>query len=421
MPGLKKVLWVTSYFPPRINVATNRNVKFIKYLPQFGWEVVVISPREILGHSSTSQGLMKQINDSTKQPSMPMDPFHFLYDRAGISRTARYTGYLLNNAFPPDGHFLWSLWVLFHLSKEIKKYKPDMIYTTCSPFSLNLVGAWIKYKYDIPWVTDFRDLWTLNPTPKRILNSYHRFVSNRLEKSYLRYCDALLVTTVNTRSRIKEKYPFLINKTWNIPNGFDPEDIHIKGHDKIQNSFFYGGLIDPKRNYTPLPILRLLARFQDSELARMPVKLHYAGNEGNEFKDLCHQTGTEFNIKTHGYLDHKSFYDLIMSMENIIMCMPQDVDTRSWIPARFYDYIGTKSRIICLAPRVSEIALYIKEYGNGITLYYEESEEISKQKLQRFLSMNKPNNTMSNQFIERFSRKNLTRQLSNVFQYIISD
>jgi len=418
MPDLKKVLWITSYFPPRVNVATNRNVKFLKYLPDFDWEALVVSPNETGSHTNASQRLINQLSPSITVLPMPPDPFHFLLDRADVSKAARYLGYLMNNIIPPDGHLFWSVSVLYCIGKAIRKYKPDIVYTTCTPFSLNLAGAWIKYKYRVQWVTDFRDLWTLNPMSRSFINSYHHVVSIILERLYLGYCDALIVTTKNSETRMKEKYPFLKNKIGVIPNGFDFEDIHLKNHNKIQNSFFYGGLIDRKSNYTPLPILRLLSRLEDECLLNGPLELNYAGNEGMKFIDICNQAGINGSVKIHGYLDHESFYDLIQSMEHVIMCMPCDVNTTSWIPARFYDYIGNNSRIICMATRMSELTKMIKHYGNGITIFHDEPEDVQIQKLQNFLAVKKKDSMVSRKFIERFSRKHLAMQLSLIFNNI---
>jgi glycosyltransferase involved in cell wall biosynthesis len=419
MSDLKKVLWVTSFFPPRVNVATNRTIKFLKYLPHFGWKILVASPKEFHGHTRASQRLMNQLNSNVTILPMPPDLFHFVHDRAGVSGTARYFGYLINNIIPPDGHLFWSLSALRGISKAIRNYKPDIVYTTCSPFSINLIGTWAKFKYDIPWVTDFRDLWTLNPMPRKS-GLYGHIVSNIFERLYLRYCDALIVNTGNSKSRMIGKYPFLKEKIWVIPNGFDPEDIHSNNHGIIPNSFFYSGLIDPINDYTPLPVLKLLSKLHVEGFLNVPIELHYAGNEGEEFLDLCNQAGINGNRKTYGYLAHESFYDLIQSMMYVIMCMPCGVDTSSWIPARFYDYIGNKSRIICLAPKVSEVARSIEQYGNGITLFYDEPEDIQIGKLQKFLATRKNDTTVPTEFIERFSRKNLALCLSKVFQHIIS-
>ncbi len=418
---MKKVLWITSCFPPRVNVATKRNVKFLKYLPRFGWEAVVICPKEISRHTKTSQQLMNQLCSAITVSPMCHDTFCYLQDRKYVHRLARYMGYFMNNIIPPDGHIFWSLLVLNRIGKEIIKYKPDIVYTTCSPFSINLIGAWIKFKYKLPWVTDFRDLWTLNPMHRRFLKSYYNLISNILERYYLRYCNALIVNTEVSQARMIEKHPFLKDKIWVIPNGFDLDDIHTNNkNSSIPNSFFYGGSIDCKSNYTPLPILKLLSKLEENSHLNEPRELHYAGNEGKTFIDLCNQAGIgiKYKVIIHGYLEHPSFYQLIRCMAYVMLCMPSDIDTTSWIPARLYDYMGNKCRIICLASRDSEVVRVLEQYGNGLILFYDESEDIQIQKLQAFLVADRIDKNVSDAFIKRFSRKKLTMRLSKVFNLV---
>ena len=418
---MKKVVWVTSFFPPRINVATNRNVKFIKYLTQYEWEALVVSPKETREHTNASLRLTNQVGETATILSMPSDPFLLLHDKAEVNKMARYAAHLMNNIVPPDGHIFWCMLVLGRIGKEIERYEPDLVYTTCSPFSINLIGAWIKYRYRIPWVTDFRDLWTLNPDRRRFLSGYHSIISGILEKKYLDYCDALIANTNASESRMVEKYPSLKNKTFVIPNGFDPMDIPPRNLPTTEGAFFYGGLIDCTNNYTPFPILRLLGKLDNKGMMNNRWTVHYAGNEGEEFSQLCRQAGIEGRENTYGYLDHGNFYRLIQSMSYVIMCMPGDVDTSSWIPARLYDYMGNRSRIICLAARDSELARVIQEYGSGITLFYDEPEDLQIQKLHAFLIAHPDENLVSDEFVERFSRKNLTRQLCQAFNHITSN
>ncbi len=302
------------------------------------------------------------------------------------------------------------------MGEEIREHKPDLVYTTCSPFSINLIGAWCKSKYQIPWITDFRDLWTLNPDRKRFLISYHRTVSNLLEKTYLKYCDALVVNTDASKLRMIEKYPFLDGKTFIIPNGFDSEDIPSPIRPSCEGTFFYSGLIDLANDYTPFPILKLLAKMQETGALNNSCTFHYAGNEGTVFGNLCKQAGLSGRERMHGYLDHTSFYGLIQTMSYVLLCMPSDANTSSWVPARVYDYIGNKSRIICLASRISEVAKIIAQYGNGLTLFYEETEDVQMRRLHEFLL--KGAGAASDEFIKCFSRRSLTIRLAELFNRV---
>jgi len=420
VPDLKTVLWVTSFFPPRVNVATNRNIKFLKYLPQFGWQAVVVCPRENVPGTEAGDHLLAQLGPAVSVAPMPQDPFLYLEDRRRSSRLARYLSYVMNNVIPPDGHYFWSLLVAGAVGREISKHKPDVVYVSCSPFSLNLLGAWIKYKYNIPWVSDFRDLWTLNPTPKRFLISYDRFVSRRLEKSYLQYCDALIVNTENSRVKMTSKYEFLRDKIFVIPNGYDPEDVPGKNSESDSpDTFFFSGSIYQDTDYTPLPMLKLLSRLADLGYLRRTWELHYAGSDGDAFGDIIQKERINVKYQSHGYLAHKSLYQLISRMEYVILCMPDKSDTTSWIPARMYDYIANNSRLICLVSRGSEVGYVLEKYENGVVVYYDEPENVQISKVMHFIAGKKEFVDKVSAFISSFNRKLLTRRLTNILESTI--
>lgn len=422
MSDLKTVLWVTSFFPPRVNVATNRNIKFLKYLPQFGWKAVVVCPREDHQEVEAGNHLLNQLEPSIVIASMPKDIFLCLEDCRCKNRFARYLAYIMNNIIPPDGHIFWVLSAFKAIDREIKQHRPDVVYITCSPFSLNLLGAWLKYKYEIPWVSDFRDLWTLNPTPKRFFTSYDRFVSNRLEKFYLQYCDALIVNTKNSQNKMVKKYDFLTKKICIIPNGYDPEDVPLENRkNKVPFTFFCSGSIYQDTDYTPLPMIKLLARLVDLGHLNKSWELHYAGSDGDAFISLIQREQINVKYQSHGYLDHKSLYQLITCMEYVILCMPYKSDTTSWIPARMYDYIANNSRLICLVSRGSEVSHVLEHYENRVIVYYDEPENVQIEKIIQFFSGKRETLQDVTGFNGSFSRKDLTRRLTDIFDNMVSE
>lgn len=411
MSVMKKVLWVTSEFPPQVNVAAIRNVKFLKYLPQFNWGAVVICPKETAKHDETSEKLLRQLSASITILASVSNPFRSLENKK------IHLAYLINNMMPPDGHNLWVFPVLFNIGPKIVEHKPHLVYTTCSPFSLNLIGAWVKYKYQLPWVTDFRDLWTLNPLLKRLMTPYYRLLSEVLERFYLKYCDALIVNTKNSQIRMIEKYPWLNNKIWVIPNGFDPEDIQVNNESRvIPNSFFYGGSIYNK--YSPLPLLQLLSKFLNKTYSDSSWELHYAGNANDMFANLVRQAGIRVKCETHGYLDPTSYNQFIQQMKFVLFCMPNNLDAKSWIPARLYDYIGNKSRIISLISRDSEVANILEQYGNCLTIFYDEPIDIQCNKLHQYFTELEHEKQVNKKIIDGFSRKLLTSQLAQIFDQL---
>lgn len=415
---MKKVLWITSEFPPRVNVATIRSIKFLKFLPESNWGAVVICPSETKEHGKASYSLLGQLSPSVTISRTARNPLYDLLERG--DRKSRYLAYLLNNIAPPDGHIFWALLALPTIKRAIEEYNPAVVYVTCSPFSLNFLGAWVKRKYKLPWVADFRDLWTLNSLPRRFLNTYCKVVSAYLEKFYLKRCDALVVNTENSRSRMVEKYPMLIDKTCVIPNGYDPDDIVPNGErHALSHSLFYGGSIQQEDGYGPLPMLELLSKLGIEKEQASPWVLHYAGGQAEKFVELAKQVGVPLECKTYGYLDQNEYYRLTQSMEFVYLCMPPAVNSNSWIPARVYDFIGNKSRIICLAHRDSEVSRLLEQYENRLMLFYDDPLEIRVEKLRQYLLQPKAaGQEAGDKFGESLSRRHLTKKLAKVFDQV---
>ncbi len=416
---MKKVIWVTSFFPPCVNVATARNTKLLKYLPANGWEALVVCPDYKIEHTENSRALLSQLSPFVRVSRSGPDWLLSLVSRRGQNRIARYTSYIMNNVIPPDGHVFWALASMKHLGKEIKRYKPDLVYTTCNPYSLNLLGAWARIKFGLPWVTDFRDLWTLNQQPRRAFGFYNQIVSSYLERRYVRCCDGFIANTDNSKKRMVAKYPGLSGKIEVVPNGYDPQDIQTNEPDSvISNSFFYSGSIVANTPYHPLGVLKILGSLENSGKLASNWQLHYAGGQGTAFKEYAAQAGIQMRCVDHGYLDHKRYYGLIRKMDYIIMALPYGLDCSSWIPSRLYDYMGNKAKIICLAPRGSEVFVLLKRYENGVALFYEDPEDLNTEKLNRYLKQIKNENVVPQKFISHYSRESQARKLSKIFDAV---
>lgn len=420
VPKIKKVLWITSFFPPYTNVATARSLKFLKYLPSFGWEAVVVCPKDKSRFSTAAKEQIDQLNNCVRIARTVPDLFHNFAVQHASNPIARCVGHVMNNVIPPDGHIYWTIASLYHIGKTIRIHKPDLVFTTCNPYSLNLAGLLAKKRFGIPWVTDFRDLWTLNQQPRRILKRYHGVVSGILEKYYLRRCNHLVVTTVNSAKRMTDQYGFLKNRTTVIPNGFDMDDLMLQeSTSKIPFSFFYSGSIVAHTSYNPMPVLTLLARLENEGRLHKDWAIHYSGSQGNDFAEMAKRAGVLRKVKNHGYLGHKDYYKLIGQMQYVIMCLPSGLDCKSWIPSRTYDYMGNRTNIICMAHKNSEVFRIFEEYDNGLALYYEDSQNEQVAKLKTYLEAAKSVPQPSDEFLERFNRKVLTGRLAMLFDGLI--
>jgi hypothetical protein len=187
----------------------------------------------------------------------------------------------------------------------------------------------------------------------------------------------------------------------------------------IPKSFFYSGSIYQKAENTPLPILKLIAKLVDNGYIDATWEIHYAGSNGTAFSSLLEKEKLPLKYTDHGYLEHKSLYQLISCMEYVLLCMPYGSDTTSWIPARFYDYIANNSRLICLVSPGSEVSKMLEHYKNAVVVYHDEPESVQISKVMQFFSNKRESNEKVFDFISSFSRRELASRLANIFNNIV--
>ncbi|KKK60807.1 hypothetical protein LCGC14_3020680, partial [marine sediment metagenome] len=178
----KNVLMISYFFPPRGGPGVQRTLYFAKYLSDFGYRPLVVhgGRRPAGGPQDTS--LLEELNSQVLrfefpafEPACLTRPFSKWLNRRGrISqglawRLDRLTGYL-EQCVSPDELVFWADRMTNPVIQLAKRYKARMIYSTADPFSNHYLAWRVKKALGLPWVADFRDLWTqdqrYNPKPR---------------------------------------------------------------------------------------------------------------------------------------------------------------------------------------------------------------------------------------------------------------
>jgi len=255
---VKKVLLIAYYFPPIGGSGTQRPAKFVKYLPECGWQPYVISTDRPYGDGAEGRdetlladippGVRvwrvptpqpqpvqrlarwvgwrpKRTNDGiAAQPGVVAAPLPRLSPVTRIRRALLAPLYLIENP-PVDPAFYWALRIVPLAQRIIRQEGIDVVLTTVPPWSALLTGALLRRLTGRPWVADFRDPWTANeftydPSPAR------RRCDERLERYLLARADAVISVTAPWLQGLQARVvgpaaakPFVL-----IPNGWDRAD-----------------------------------------------------------------------------------------------------------------------------------------------------------------------------------------------------
>src|SRR6266404_6292748 len=228
-PALRRVLLIAFTYPPVQLVGSVRPAALAKYLPRFGWEAMVLTPK-LPGTRRQSESIVetgyRDVLEDWKA-RFHLDRKRGLHEKFGLpqakkpgvtpvhTRVLSLAKYLLSY---PDSTKGWTSFALAAV-QEIRRQnlEIDTIVTTSPPISSHLIGREAKDILGCPWIADLRDLWTQNLGERR-----SNLLQIGLEKRTLRQADGLITVSDPWATRLERRYPE--KKIWSITNGFDPDD-----------------------------------------------------------------------------------------------------------------------------------------------------------------------------------------------------
>jgi hypothetical protein len=164
MTRRKRVLVIHYFFPPLGGAGVPRILKFVKYLPDLGWEVAVVtSSTGARWYGARDPSLLAEIPPSVE------------IIRAGelpVARTRRRLWGILQRLriLPLASYIAWPDetvgWLPFATAAALRaarRWHPDVLLSSSYPYTSHLVALAVSRSTGVPWVADFRDPWTRNP------------------------------------------------------------------------------------------------------------------------------------------------------------------------------------------------------------------------------------------------------------------
>ena len=229
---MKNVLVISYFFPPLGGPGVQRVQKFVKYLPEFGWNPLVLSVKNV-EYIAYDESLLDEIENAEIYHSESFDPMRILYllEHFRRKKTPRIYHKIAENKkrfwrdiFPVDSKIGWLPFALKKGKYIFRTHKIDAIFATVGPYSDAVLGYLLAKKFGIPLVVDYRDLWKGKPDISYFSN-WHRNFAEKTEKKILQFAAKIVMNTEFSRRKITKLFPQIEkNKFTVIYNGWDKSD-----------------------------------------------------------------------------------------------------------------------------------------------------------------------------------------------------
>ena len=415
-----KVLIITYYWHPSGGPGVQRWLKFVKYLPDFDIQPIVLTVNpEQAEYPVLDPSLEADIDPDLKVYRTNCKGVYDLYKKFAGVKTAPYSGFanehkpsltqkiarfIRGNFFLPDARRGWIKYAFEEAGKIIEKYGIETIITTGPPHSTHLTGLKIKKKYRVKWIADFRDPWTNIFYNKELFQTrWAKKINQRLEQSVLDACDYLLIASVD-----KEKLSIDPQKVTFLPNGFDTIDFETKKPAFSETfTICYTGTI--AGSYPTASLLKVFESLKDCR-----YKLLFVGKVvDNVKKDFCENLGN--SVEFIDFVPHSEAINFMTSSDLLLLIIPNTEDNKFIIPGKVFEYLATGKPILIIGPANCKAAQITLQANAGAVFDDDDTQGITDFILQQYEKRQKGIPSTPNwEIIEQYSRKKLTKKLTEI-------
>jgi len=407
---MKKVLFIAYHFPPIAGGGTFRSLKFVKYLPEFGWLPTVITTNTKTSWAYDNE-LLKEIPPEVKiirAPELNFFYLHVIFSKIGLSELYRK---FKDRWFIPDDKIGWLPFAYYQGRKELKKQHYDLIFSTSPTPCAHLVARKLKKTFNMPWICDFRDYWTMHftyPYGKTTRGKYEK----ELELSFFQNADRIITVSEGVKRDFLTTYSDSIIHV--ITNGYDDDGMsNIRKCTKFKILYtgsFYG-------HYNPALFLSAVKKAVEEQPAlKRSLSLFFAGNYPPDIKMMFNKYRDSFTLNYVDFMSPNQLEKEYLSAAILLLILPADKHYATYLPAKLFTYLNKNCPVFAVIPDGETKALLLKS-NIGFFANPNSAEDIKNQLI--FLHQLWQNGNLrvepNDNYIRQFHRRHLTESLVNIF------
>ncbi|MFC2034997.1 glycosyltransferase [Chloroflexota bacterium] len=365
---MKKVLIVAYYFGTRIP-------GLVKYLPEFGWEPILLTIS--LRHDERPHHDIRVIETPYRDALASLKKL-FGYDlnkdikeqikeRFGVASSKLLVEFILTRIGEivnyPDGDRGWKPFAVEAGDKLLQKNGIDAIISSSSPVTSHLVAKELKNRYGIPWVADFRDLWSQNHN--YAYSPLRRALDRRLELKTVSAADALVTVSQPWADKLSMLHKGKL--TYAINNGFDPETVNVSS-EKVTDKFTitYTGNIYA-RKHDPVKLFVALSHLiSDGVVDPNNIEVRFYGMVAGWLEKEIEQYGLSSIVNLYGRVPKDVALQKQRESQLLFITKWKDPQDRGAYSGKIFEYLAAKRPILAIDGTDDVVKQLLDETKAGI-------------------------------------------------------
>lgn len=375
---MRKVLIISFFFNQMDNIATVRLKGLVKYLPEFGWDPVVLTVKTSPGQDEKMNVFQTPYDDTVaiwkKRLGIPSDKT--LRESDYFSSPEKQKKRLIDRFIDlwseiftyPDRTINWSLSAVQKGEEILTESHFDAILSSMKPPTSHIIARELAKRKKIPWIADFRDLWTQNHYFKH--SKIRGFFEKRLELNTLSSAKALVTISYPFSEKLKELHKN--KKVYTITNGFDPEQVNpgitlTKKFSITYTGYIYSGRQDPEPLFRVLKIL-----IDEKTIDPATIEVHFFGHHESWLLSDRKKYDLENVVRIHGHISREESIQKQRESQVLLLLTWNDPGEKGIYTGKLFDYLAARRPILAMGLRENVVTDVLGQTQAGMTVSSDE-------------------------------------------------
>jgi glycosyltransferase involved in cell wall biosynthesis len=343
-----------------------------KYLPHFGWEVVVLTarlPGEPDRRFKVVQTQYPGDVSAVFKKRLGLQPDKGFQEQIGIpleirerkfSFTKRVVVKLKGIFAYPDEQKYWYKYAVEEGKELLQKSRFDALISSSGPVTAHLIAKALKKERNLVWVADMRDLWTQGHYyPYGFLR---KLFERRLEVKTLSFADALVTVSSPLAEKLKALHK--VKPVFVVTNGFDPDEIwKVPLTEKFTITYtgqIYEGKQDPELLFRALEEL-----IDEGILDSKDVEVRFFGQERLWLQQSIEKFNLEGVVKQFGIVPREVALQKQRESQVLLLLNWLDPREAGIYTGKIFEYLAAQRPILAVGGRENMLSELLERTRAG--------------------------------------------------------
>jgi glycosyltransferase involved in cell wall biosynthesis len=424
---LGKVLIIAELFH-----ASPRIPGLAKYLPEFGWQPIILTTP--LGQNPDSRfgppndfRLKNRVIETFGYVSRQDLAWH-TKERLSMSSRKSYQflrpafrflyRHYLNVANYPDATKGWRPFAVKAALELLQNENIDAILTSSSPVTTHIIAHTLKDHHNIPWVADFRDLWTQNHNYP--YTRLRKIVERRLELKTLAMADALVAVSQPWAEELQMLHEG--KRAYTVNNGFDPEKVST-GETNLTSklTITYTGQIYTGRQDASKLLTALRDLITHGVIDPNKLEVRFFGVQDKQLSRNISEYGLSDVVKQYGIVSRETSFTKQRESQVLLLLNWESQLEKGVIPGKIFEYFAAQRPILATGGFGNDaVKMLLDETNSGI--YCSTIEQIKSTLEELYLEYKKEGKIPYSGIIEKinkYSYREMARKFAEILNSLI--